>query len=361
MSNTMFSTLWDQIQKGKTGENGSIPFGLERIDNYLDISKSTSYVIGAESGTGKSSITIDQFLSYPIEYYLKNKDSMNLQLDVLCFSMERKFFMSTARLVSKWIYEDHGILIPVKKILGRTTTPISEGEEKLISSYKDRMDLLEKHLFIKEGVTPYDEMYKFIHDFAKKHGEMKNGVYHPHHPNHIVLIIIDHIGLVGEDKYDIDKFSKLMRQSRDVYGFSPVEVMQLNREISSVQRSNARNRPKLSDLSGTSNVAHDADVVIALFDPYRHITLNDLSSDKETKDCCGYVLENLVGEYGYKYYRSLHILKNTYDGEGISVGLGFHPFTGIFKTLPKADEMTAYDYEQVISGKFFTDAKSTLF
>jgi hypothetical protein len=58
-------------------------------------------------------------------------------------------------------------------------------------------------------------------------------------------------------------------------------------------------------------------------------------------------------QYQRTYFRSVYILKNSYDSADIACPVALHPIFGIFKTLPKAIDMTDEIYESVINGKFF--------
>ena len=107
-------------------------------------------------------------------------------------------------------------------------------------------------------------------------------------------------------------------------------------------------KPKLADIADTSELARDADVVIAIFESYRYLP------EDTTRDLLGYELMKMRDNRGYKYYRSIHILKNSFDSDGITVGAAFHPETGILKTiLKKPAEMTQSDYDSILDGSYF--------
>ena len=104
----------------------------------------------------------------------------------------------------------------------------------------------------------------------------------------------------------------------------------------------------MADIADTSELARDADVVLAIFEPFRYVT-NEVKTD-----LLGYDLWSLRDEKGYKYYRSLHILKSSFDGDGINVGVAFMPQVGLIKAMPrKAKEMQESDYKSIISGDYF--------
>src|SRR5207253_3047260 len=87
-----------------------------------------------------------------------------------------------------------------------------------------------------------------------------------------------------------------------------------------------------------------------IFEPFRYVT-----PDVE-RDLIGYELAQLRDERGYKYYRSLHILKSSFDGDGINIGIAFHPQTGILKAMPKKPkDMLERDYLEITSGRYFSE------
>ncbi len=366
--------LSEEIKRGISGENGVINLQLGRLADYLEISKATMYTIGAESSAGKTSFALDQFMIYALRYYLENKDKLNIKLNIIYFCMERSQVMNTAKLVSKLIYEIEGIMIPVKKIMGRSKEKLNDTELQIINRYLPEVDRIVGNLKVYEGKQTSASITKIISEYSEENGvnaEIKDDdgkpitIYKPHHPNHITLILVDHVGLISKDKSEIDAFSEIMRTSKDFWKFSPVIIQQLNRNISDNGRVGARNRPKLSDFEGTASTQQDSEVVIAIYNPYTHLTQKEYEAlntgEVEVNDICGYDLAKLRNQFGVPMYRSIHLLKNTYGGAGLWAGLAFQPSTGTFKELPKVDEITDMDYDLVVREEIFTNRKTRLF
>jgi hypothetical protein len=123
-----------------------------------------------------------------------------------------------------------------------------------------------------------------------------------------------------------------------------VVVSQFNRSISNIQRlKNGDVEPQLEDFSESSSTQNDADVVLALFDPIRY----------KVADPSGYILDKLKDQFGAKYFRSLRLIKNSYGSDDLRIGLGFMGQLGLFKELPRRNDMTDADYESVINKTFF--------
>jgi len=373
---SLYEGLMTEVKKGMEGRNGSIPFPIAKLDEYLDIAKNTNYLIVGDTGSGKTTCAHDLILNI-LEWYEKNK-SEDLKLSIIYFGMERKQYNYSAKWVSRMIFKEQGIFIPVKKILGRLRKKDSFGkftkeydfltkeELELVEIYAKRFNEWEKDdtFICVEGTHNPTGVKIFIDEFAKKHGKiipkkdgpLEKNTYESTHPNHIVLVVTDYVGVLdkekGEDgikKLRLDLYSSIMRRVRDLYGFSPINIQQLSRQVGDSSRIKLNDvKPRLTDIADTSELARDADVVLAIFEAYRY-----LPQDTET-DLVGYNLHKLKDAKGYKYYRSLHILKSSFDGDGITMGCAFHPQTGIIKAMPKfPKEMSDVDYEKITNGSYF--------
>lgn len=354
-----------EIKRGKEGKNVTIPIALTKLADYIEIGRNTMYTIGGITGSGKSTIVQEIFLLSVMDWWMENKAKTSIKLNVIYFGMERKMFMYAAKWISRAIFKEQGINIPYMKILHRRGKSLDEQEQKLVEHYMDIFDAWQKDeaLIVFEGTKNPTGISIFIDNFAKKHGtivpredgELESRSYKSNHDNHLVLIITDHIGILKKEKVDgklkdnIDRFSTAMRDARDLYGFSPVVVQQLNRGVSDVSRLKLNDTlPKLADFAETSSTSHDSDVVLALLDPYA------ILPEGTNCDVAGYNLHKMRDERGAKFYRSLHILKNSFDSNGIFIPLAFNPYYGMFKDMPKkAKDMQELDYQSILDGSYF--------
>ncbi len=372
-------TLLRAIERGKSGKNSGIPVGYKRVEEFIDIDKHTMYTIGGETGAGKSTLCQDMFIIRPLQWYLANKNKGDVKLSIIYFDMEGNEEMTTARWISRLIFEEQGTIIPAKKIIGKykkegkqiLMTPV---EEKMVSDYADRLDEWEKDdlLIYHSGSKNPSGISRYIEMFAKKYGTvvekerkskedmtledvLANKQYTPYHDNHIVLIITDHIAILqpereggeGRVKMNIDKFSRTMREAKSLYGFSPVIVQQLNRNMSDVQRQKMGDlKPKLSDFAESSSTSHDSEIIIAVHDPYRH---GDVKID------LGYDITKLKDENGDTYYRALCLLKSRYGTSNIAIQMALHPRTGTIKALPRSNTAPVDIYERVTTGMYFIE------
>lgn len=375
--------LLDEIKAGRAVGGGTIPINLSRVNDYIEIGKHTMVLIGGEPTAGKTTIAQTTFMIDPIEWYLKHKPE-GMRLTVISFLMERRMAAYTSRWISRKIFEEQGIDIHPKRILGKKEGErLSDQEYALVEKYSTVLDDWEKDdlLVPFQGTHNPSGISMYIEAFARRHGtiidkekgdtkkhikdmteEEVNNIltkrqYIPNHPNHIVLIIGDNASVLdGEKDLNqkglVDKFNKTMAEARDVYGFSPIIVQHLNRSISDTTRKKLVGDliPKLSDFSDSSQTQKSADIVLALFNPFSHCIPEDNPIHN------GYHLNKLRDAKFRTYYRSLHLLKNNFDAENVQWPIAMHPTYGILKTLPRVTiEQPVQEelYTEVTTGNWF--------
>jgi len=348
-----FEQLKQEVQLGLDGRNGGIPMGFDRLNRYIGIRKSMYFLVGGLTGSGKTSFIDDAFVLNPFDWYISHSDP-KIKLRIIYRSMERTRVYKLAKWVSRKIFLDHGIIIPVTKLLGWTDR-MNHDEHDLFLMYEDYMGRMDDVITIIDGPENPVGIAKELKAHALQHGKIEqvdefNKRYFPNNEREITIVIIDHIGLLKTTKDQttkkqaIDKMSDELRYARDFYGYTPVVVSQFNRDISNpIRIKNGDVEPQLEDFAESSSTQNDADVVLALFDPMRY----------KVADPSGYDLEKLKDEYGGKYFRSLRLIKNSYGEDDVRIGLGFMGQIGMFKELPRRRDMTDADYEAVVNKTFF--------
>src|SRR5690348_8341033 len=123
---SLYEGLMHEVRKGLQGKNGSIPFPLAKMDDYLDIAKNTNYLLVGDTGSGKTSVAHELMLNI-LDWYYKYK-SNDLKLNLIYLGMERKQYNYSAKWVSRAIFKEQGIYVPVKKILGRLRKRNEKGK-----------------------------------------------------------------------------------------------------------------------------------------------------------------------------------------------------------------------------------------
>ena len=348
-----FEQLKKEVELGLDGRNGGIPMGFDRLNRYIGIRKSMYFLVGGLTGSGKTSFIDDAFVLNPFDWYISQK-APGLKLRIIYRSMERTRVYKLAKWVSRRIFLDHGIIVPVPKLLG-WTEKMTADEHDLFLMYEDYIGNMSETITIIDGPENPVGIAKELKAHALQNGRIEqideyNKRYFPNNENEITIVVIDHIGLLKTTKDQttkkqaIDKMSDELRYARDFYGYTPVVVSQFNRDISNpIRIKNGDVEPQLEDFAESSQTQNDADVVLALFDPMRY----------KVADSSGYDLNKLKDQYGAKYFRSLRLIKNSYGEDDVRIGLGFMGQIGMFKELPKKSNMTDADYESVINKTYF--------
>lgn len=352
-----FDSLAGEVQGGMDGNNAGVPMGFQRLNNHISIRKSTKYLIGGYTGSGKTAILDDAFVLNPLDWYIRNYSTTQIRLKLVYWSMERRKNFKLAKWISRKIFLDHGVIIPVTRLMGWCPRDqrLTSDEHDLFLMHKDYIDALMDVIIMMDHPENPTGIRKYMRELYLRNGteeqisEYKK-VYIPNNPNLIIIKIKDHSGLIkkesglGSKKEVIDKASEDDRMERDYYGGSIVEVSQFNRDISSPLRLKSGDvEPMLEDFKDTGATQEDADVVLSLFDPIRY----------KVADPSGYDLSMLRSSQGMKMYRSLKILKNSYGSDDIRIGLAFQPVIGMFKEMPKLDTMMPETYQSILDNTFF--------
>jgi hypothetical protein len=314
-------------------------------------------LVGGLTGSGKTSFIDDAYVLNPFDWYISRQgQESGIKLKIIYRSMERSKTYKMAKWVSRKIFLDNGIIIPVSKLLG-WTGKMTHDEHDLFLLQEDYIGSMNEIITIIDGPDNPVGIAKQLRDNAEANGEIHevdkyNRVYVPNNDNTITLVVIDHVGLLKRTKDypskkdSIDKMSDELRYARDFYGYSPVVVSQFNRDISNPMRiKNGDVEPQLEDFADSSSTQNDADVVLALFDPMRY----------KVTDPSGYNLDRLKDEFGAKYYRSLRLIKNSYGEDDVRIGLGFLGQIGMFKELKRLKDMSEYDYQSVVNKTYFLE------
>lgn len=335
--------LLEDIERGIKGENIGIPTGFPLIDsNTNGLQKSMYHLIGGNSGTGKTSYVDLAYVLNPYDWWLKNREKSNIKIKWEYNSMERNTKYKLAKWTCLKIFKDHGIIMDVATMLGWSGKKfeIDDDMKKLIlqsGSYFDEMfssDCIRIHDGGENPTGIYNRLYKLgmdngevvqINEFSKR--------YKPKDKDLHVIVVNDHIGkLSGERGYNekqlIDKHTEYMGIIRDRFGFIIADISQFNRSIGNIERfKNKDVSPEPDDFKSSGDMYENADLVLALFNPYK-IKVNDF---------LGYDIPKFVAPGGENRFRSISILKNSYGADDVIIGLNFLGENGNFRELPTAE------------------------
>ena len=352
----IFDRVVEKINRGQLGLNKGLPMGFDRLVQFIPgIQQGTYYLIGGETGSGKTAFTDDAFLYNPYDWY-KNSDT-GIKLKVFYWSLEIDKEIKMTKAICRRLLLQYGLVTDINYVLSRGKNRISQEIYDAVCTTKDHFYEMEDILtIIDESINPTG-INKFMLDYARANGkitkkEVFNGQknieifdkYDPHNPNEYVILVIDHISLMKRErcmnvKENIDKMTEYLIPLRNNFNYIPVVVQQLNRSNTSADRFKMDMiEPKLSDFKDTGNTQQDANVIMTLFSPRRH----------EVQDFRGYDITKLKDRF-----RSVSILKNR-DGEAdVRIGLQFVGEVGYFRELPKASVFKGRDdlYRDVVELK----------
>jgi len=357
------------VDDGMEGKNTGLSMGYSRLVDFVpNVQRKTMYLIGGETASGKSAFAMDSFVYNPYEDWVANYKDKGVKLKIFIWSMEINRNIMMAKGICRRLYMKYGILTDVNYILSRGDKRASadirakiEEVREYFTDFEDRVTILrsDNPTGIRNTIRNYmlvngKEIYKKIKITKKKFDtetnqeetyEEEKEVFDKYVPNdeHLYVIgIFDHVGLLkGErgfgKKARIDKLIEYMIDYRDRYGITAVPVQQLNRNMSSADRFKIGTvEPQLSDFKETADTTDGADFVFALFNPQRY----------EIWKHRGYDVKKLQDRY-----RSLKLLK-TRDGVADKlIGLKFIGEIGKFSELPKAEDMTDQNYNDIMNIK----------
>jgi hypothetical protein len=163
-----------------------------------------------------------------------------------------------------------------------------------------------------------------------------------------MIVIFDTVGNLVPEVYEgkvsrkgtIDLHSSYCRDFyRNLYGYTIVNVSHMNRSNNdSVRLRTGDIFPKVSDIKETGMLDQDANLIIALFDPMKHLSANPAMST-----FMGYA----VGEKLRNRFRALGILKNREGDNNKRMGMVYIGENGYFRELPTSKDMPSEYYSRV--------------
>lgn len=347
-----FKSILEAIEGGIAGNNKGIPIPFTRLRKHLpNIQKSTYYLTGAGTKIGKTSFVDDIFLYGSLDFILNNPDT-DIQLDIDYFSYEIDSKTKMIKGVCRAIWNDYGLIVDTNTILSKGENRCTQEIYDITKNYAEYFERIEEYLTVHDMPDNPTGIRNYLLKKAEDRGQIikkninkdPNGVpimrfdkYIPNNPNLYWLVIIDHIALVPEErgfttKQNIDKLSQYLVGLRNNFGITPVVIQQLTFDTDNDERhKSGRLTPTLRDFGDSKYTTRDANVIMALYSPYR----NGIQQFE------GYDITKLGNSF-----RNCEILENR-DGEpNINIGLNFIGPCGTFRELPKATEMNleAYNY-----------------
>lgn len=351
-----------QVRRGMEGRNIGLRNGLETINKYIHgTHQARYYLIGADSGVGKTTLADFMFILKAVEDAERQKRAIK----IFYCSFEIGKNDKIARWVSHYVYMKFGIWLTSDYILGRI-------EGKLLSSNKEheRMVMIaygfvKKLLWDKDtnptGVINFvgDVIHptKIFEDLIEAHYEHVGTVertelsaeqqkkhkkgyvkgYQPNDPDMVTILLIDTLNLTGTEqgldtKHIMDRMSRYAIVLRNMFHTTCVFIQQFSTDMMTWHRTNKKNigaiAPQRIDFGDSKATYRDADIVIGCTKP------GDLDFD----NFMGYILttedlSDVVSALG-DYFIAVYIMKNRYGPSNKCIPLFMDYIAGIAYDLP---------------------------
>ena len=310
------------IRKGQLGKSRGLSFGLPRFSKLIpDLQKGMYYLVGGESGAGKTSFVDDRLVSAPFEDSLIKKQ----KIKGIYYSFEVDTLSKVSKLASRKLFMEEGIIVTSPDILGHNENILPEHNFQRISKYETYFnEMFETLTFYDYAKSPTD-IEKDLYAFSETIGKWKGEDFIENDIDCTYLVVIDHIGLIkrlGMSKKEaMDYLSSILIHFRNKCKMTFIVIAQFNRNLSSSDRFNInRVIPQMSDFADTSNLIQDCDKAFGIFSPAKY----------GFTDYLGYTIDPLADNF-----RSLHILKNRQGVSDRMVPLEFLGGVGYFREYTK--------------------------
>lgn len=336
------NSLMHQITLGREGNNWGYSMGLPKLESIIDgVTKNTYTLLFSGTGSGKTSLALYSYIYKPLMEHL---DDDNFR--VTYYSLEMSSELLFAKLLSIYIFETYGIELSTKELLSREKGyTLPEEYYEIVKSCLPWLHKIESKITIYDKALNAEVLYKTLMDELKKRGkfveEDTRTIYVPNNENEVHLVVIDHLSLVRKSngrslKEEMDLISSYLVRLRNICHISPLVIMQANRDSTSMDRRKAGfDNMQISDIKDSGSPAQDAEIIISIFNPFR----------ERLATYRGYDIKLLQSRF-----RSITVLKNRYGEADVEVGCAFYGKCGLWKELPKSDEI--YDYDIYLDTKY---------
>lgn len=335
---TITESLLKEIELGREGRSHGYGMGLPKMESIIDgVTKQTMTVIGANTGSGKSSYVLYAYVYRPLRDH-ENDDNFK----VFYASLEMNGTMLFAKLLSTYLFEEFHKEFSIKELLSRKKDYVLNDENfeivqkglKWLEKIESKVQVYDKSLNAKQL---YAILMKNLEKLGKFDESENRKIYIPNNPDMLYEVIIDHIGILhpdgGTKKQEIDKTIAYLITLRNMCGISPVIVQQINRDQGNIERFKAgRTQITLNDYKESSDTTDGAEIVIAIYNPNR----DKLNTYR------GYDVKKLGDKF-----RILTVLKDRYGDSDIEIGVNFQGKINCWHELPLPNEI--YDYDKYLT------------
>jgi hypothetical protein len=362
MSN--FKKVFDQIKQRKEnlerGGVNSIPFPFRGFNKVIPgIIPETQTTLTTVSGAGKTLFSTNIYVQHPFNFWLENKDKMDIDVKIFLFCLEDSVELTTKRFIVRQLWEQMGIRLSMFKLnsyfqgdkLGDDELRAIHSLEPYFEEFFSKVELVDS---TKNPWGIYTKVRKWLEKpengkIVDEHGNALNEqqieeankshaktTYVPTVSNRFVIVILDNMQNVNPEKDDskwnaLDKLCRTYMRDRlcNYYKTSNLIIAQQEKsKEKSIYNMDgdvvtSKFLPDLSSIAEYKNVTDSSHLVLGLFYPWRY----KIPRYPELAE--SYNVEKLEG-----YYRNLHILKSNFADMDTNVSLLFDGVSGVVSELP---------------------------
>ena len=105
---SIYQLAIEEIDRGQRGENKGLPMGLPKLVEYVpNLQKNTYYLVGGNTGAGKSAFVDEAFIFAPFEYLLESGDVEDIikHFEVIYYSFEINKVSKILKAIARRIYK----------------------------------------------------------------------------------------------------------------------------------------------------------------------------------------------------------------------------------------------------------------
>ena len=359
---TGIDILYKLIDNGRAGKNIGLSTGCPKMDKLVGGMQRGLYtLIFGSSGSGKSAWTLYNYIYRPL------KDYPDKPIQFVYYSLEMSESLLLAKLLCLYIYEEFGDVISYSELMSwqRTLSDNKYNEvkhaRKWLESVIPRLTIFDKSLSAPFFYASLKSLLlKWGTEEEIENGNSKRTVYFPKDPDQLVFVVCDHLGLSTPTKghtkkEEIDTISAYAVTFREKYQVSFFMLMQENRNSADMDRRKAElTECTAEDIKDSGNVFNDCEVCIGIYNPLRF----KLKTHKKYP----IIIEGAgEGQFGglRDRYRAACLLKNRQGEADKIIPLNFFGELGVFRELPKPDQITDYTQFLTLNGYKETEQKDS--
>lgn len=217
-NNSVFQRALKRIDENRNREFNCLSFEslFPKFSEFLPgIMQKTYYLVTASSKVGKTQITDSMFLYHPFDF-IKNNPNSKIKIKIFYFSLEMDLESKITAGISKHIYENSKMIVPVNQILSMNRkNRLTDDIYKQILGAEKYFEDLEEYVTMSDAQQNPTGIYKQIYKYATDNGTIKTkkvkvkdpntgeeqireffDYYIPNNPDEYVIILTDHLAKV---------------------------------------------------------------------------------------------------------------------------------------------------------------------